>query len=331
LGVKASCLSITDRCVNAQDPGGNAFVPNFNCTGSPPIIIDNVYAQQDFRPFGIVNGTGEISGGNGTVAAYQALQGNPFQIVALSKSNAFVQNPFATDVFIGQTGFFYRGGSYMPVNVLYCDISIRDVRYSYTSSFTDSSSKTTVPSGTDGTFQTLSSTVSSLETARFFTGSLDWNIMTTYIPDRVEGAGLFSGNYANAYALELSRELAAMTGSIYSSIPVETVNTFEETWGSRIQIAPLVLYLLVVLIFSITTLVIGLQSLIASYTTPFLGLAHKRITSPLPLFYYSFGRVDPVQTWEENDLDLFLAESESDRLNVGRVEGGQSFGVARVQ
>jgi len=199
----------------------------------------------------------------------------------------------------------------------------------YTSSL--SASTSTAGSG-DGTFLTVSTVDASLDHTKLVASTMDLEYMENYIPDRVEGAGLYSGNYADSYALELSRQLVAFSASIYEPSLVQSANDYDQMLGSRLEIIPLVLYLVAIFLFSLVTLVIGILSLIAFHSTPFVDLGHKRITSPIPLFYYLFGPVDPRTTWEKDHLNLFLAETENDRLNVGTVDldGQRVFGVARV-
>lgn len=74
-------------------------------------------------------------------------------------------------------------------------------------------------------------------------------------------------------------------------------------------------------------------SITASRSSPFVRLAQFRIMSPLPLVYALYGRVDPVRTLEEDGVDLFGTESESDRLVIGPVtlaNGETEFAIRRV-
>jgi len=144
---------------------------------------------------------------------------------------------------------------------------------------------------------------------------MDQGFMEYYIPNNIEGAGLYTGNYADAYALELSRELAAFSAYIYAPVQVQTIYTYEQQIGSRIQIVPFVLYLAANFIFGIASVYIGVCALASFLVTPNAGLGHNRITSPLSLFYYRFGPVDVHGTWEK-DEDMFK-ETEGDRLSVG--------------
>jgi hypothetical protein len=292
------------------------------------VDINNTYVQQgdSSRIFGVLNSTGATSGI--TEFAFDVLETNPFTMVAQAHSYAFMQDLSEHNVFVGQTGFYLQGGQDLGNNILLCNVSVRNVKYTYTSS----SAATSTSSEEDGAFQTISWVDAPVENARVIVSTVDLGYMAQYIPARVEGAGLYSGSYPDAYALELSRELMAFSAFIYQPSQVTAVANYQEELGTRLQIIPLILFLIVIFTFSIVTLIIGILSILAFYSMPFVDLGHKRIVSPLPLFHYLFGPVDPHKTWERDHLDLFLTETEDDRLSVGRValDGRQVFGVARV-
>lgn len=84
---------------------------------------------------------------------------------------------------------------------------------------------------------------------------------------------------------------------------------------------------------SILTLVIAILAMVASRKTPFVHLAHARLTSPVALLHQLFGPVESSRTWREDGLGVFAVESEADRLMVGPVKTGQgdsAFGVTRM-
>lgn len=80
---------------------------------------------------------------------------------------------------------------------------------------------------------------------------LDSSYVRTYVPQRIDGSGLKNGtmDYVNAFSLELSRELIAFTASIYEPLEVSSIRTVTVKLGSRIQIAPLALYLSAVFLY----------------------------------------------------------------------------------
>lgn len=84
---------------------------------------------------------------------------------------------------------------------------------------------------------------------------------------------------------------------------------------------------------SLLTLTIAISASMGSYSTPFVHLAHTRLTSPLPYIHALFGPVDSAKTWKEDGLELFSSETDVDRLDVGPVsapDGELAFGVARA-
>ncbi|KAG8873858.1 hypothetical protein FRB97_006379, partial [Tulasnella sp. 331] len=75
VGVLSTCQSITSRCVNPANhtaPSVEAL-PWLNCTGSPPVDIDNSLLQY-YNVFGIVNATGYMVSGNDLPSAPWAYQ-----------------------------------------------------------------------------------------------------------------------------------------------------------------------------------------------------------------------------------------------------------------
>lgn len=187
---------------------------------------------------------------------------------------------------------------------------------------------------------------------------LDSTFISTYVPQRVEGAGMGPGlSYVDAFAIELSRELVAFSASIWEPDEVSTIQTVTEKLGSRILIVPLTLYVSAVLLYrfvfpssssrllqvadptppadpnSAVTLGIAVTALAAARSTSFVHLAHFRLTSPMALVHDLSGSVDPARTWKEDGLGVFSHESDGDRLNVGPVtnsRGETAFGVRKV-
>jgi hypothetical protein len=126
---------------------------------------------------------------------------------------------------VGDTGFFLHGnkGGY---NVLTCNIKSLNVTYHYF----------------NGSYTLISSAPSDLAQAqRISDGSWAGPL---YVPDAVEGAGLFSSNYADAFAAKLSS--VALSATAYVIEPTNALETqyTEPNIGSRIPLAPFLLLLL---------------------------------------------------------------------------------------
>lgn len=78
---------------------------------------------------------------------------------------------------------------------------------------------------------------------------LSSNYLTQRVPNTVEGTGLVSGDYVSSFALELSQELARMSVSIYEPGAVSDLVQLVPGIGAKLQLAPLVLLVAVLLIY----------------------------------------------------------------------------------
>lgn len=66
----------------------------------------------------------------------------------------------------------------------------------------------------------------------------------------VEGTGIADGgNYADAFAIEFSRELMALGAFVFMPKSVEEIVTTKMKFGSRIQVAPLAVYVLLTVLY----------------------------------------------------------------------------------
>ncbi|KAG9011455.1 hypothetical protein FRB94_008286 [Tulasnella sp. JGI-2019a] len=312
VGVLSSCQSVTSQCVY-QDQGGNwgsEVGPNIRCTGTPLLNITSTSGTT----FGVVDpASGNLSNGAYLLntTSYEMAKTNPFHIAAIISSEAYATEMDPTPGFIGDSGFFQEGrnGAW---NILYCNVSIRDVTYDYTPPFSSATN-----SAGEGTYKMTSWTNASPRVTSLLAAYVDspW----LQISQRVEGAGYLgqSMTYVDAYAQELSRELVAFSASIWEPSQVLSVQNVEQKLGSRVQIIPLALYVSAVLLYSIFTLVVAIYAAIAARSTSFVNLAQRRITSPIGLVHQLFGPIEPSRTWKEGSLGIFSVESEADRLDVG--------------
>lgn len=128
-------------------------------------------------------------------------------------------------------------------NLLLCDVAVQDVRYSY-------SSRSSGRIDSEGvSFRTLSSEDSSLAMAQLLASVTNIMYIPRNIPAVIEGIGLQSGVYADAYALELSREWMAFASWFYEPAPVLKIQGSRSVLGSSIQLLPLALYIATTTVF----------------------------------------------------------------------------------
>lgn len=136
------------------------------------------------------------------------------------------------------SGFNFAPGDSFGWNLLYCNATVKDIRYQY--------------NATDGTFQTLSATDASLHLTKLVSALTDSGLfgINMAIDRSVNGqVGGTSADYAAAYALELSRQLIAMTASVWEPAPAQSVHIIKRALGAEIKLVPLALYILGVLLF----------------------------------------------------------------------------------
>ena len=133
---------------------------------------------------------------------------------------------------VNNTGFFVHGES-GAWNVVLCTINVVSSTYQYT----------------NGSFHTLTTTNADLNMTKRIATMLSSNYLTQRVPNAVEGTGLVSGDYVSSFALELSQELAGMSASIYEPGAVSDLVQLVPGIGAKLQLAPLVLLVAVLLIY----------------------------------------------------------------------------------
>lgn len=153
----------------------------------------------------------------------------------------------STDVCPFPSGFF-AAGSTGGTNIISCNISVRDVQYRYSAP----------QASADGTstplYETLSSTNSPARMAKILgsmvqAGSVNTMYMRDRVPAAVEGTGITDGSYADAFAIEFSRELMALGAYVFMPQGVSDIVTTQQKFGSRIQVAPLGVYVGLTLLY----------------------------------------------------------------------------------
>jgi hypothetical protein len=260
---------------------------------------------------------------------------------------SFIRFPVESSVFLtvlanivlNNTGFMFHGnrGAW---NVLLCSVNVVSVNYRYT----------------NGSLYIRTTTTSDLNMARRFTTMLDTGDLTTRVPNAVDGAGLLVGDYASSFALELSRELAAMSANLYEPGNISDLVQFVPGIGSKLQLAPLILLLVALLLYryviyipheilvtcnhlmfmgvalSLTILPMAAFAALASRSKLHVTLARQRLIDPLTVVHSAFDSVEGDRTWENSTTKLFSIASDKDRLNVGPMfmdDGVTVFGVSR--
>lgn len=133
---------------------------------------------------------------------------------------------------VNNTGFFVHGES-GAWNVLLCTVKVVSSTYRYT----------------NGSFHTLTATTADLNMTKRIATMVSSGYLTDRVPNAVEGTGLLSGDYVSSFALELSRELAGMSASIYEPGAISDLVQLVPGIGAKLQIAPLVLLVAALLIY----------------------------------------------------------------------------------
>ncbi|KAG8886932.1 hypothetical protein FRB98_000760 [Tulasnella sp. 332] len=324
VGVFSACSSITARCINPENHTTSLIdgLPWLNCTGSPLVDVDSslLNSQSGLELFGVVNATGYMVSGNAPPSApwaYQQIKSNPFSLVGPSivtippgQKNQSSDQGYFTD-----SGYYFGPGGALGINLLYCNVTVRDVTYLY--------------NGSGSSFQSVSYQDSSLRTTRLVATLSDSGIISLNM-----FALLQTDVSAEDYALELSRELIGMSGWIWEPAQVLTINRIEQALGTEIHATPLILYLVTAGFMWILTWAVCVHAIVGSYKVPFTHLAQIRLTSLLSMIHLLFGPIDAVRTWTESGTHLFSVESESHRLKIGPIEmpgGVRSFGVTMTE
>lgn len=135
------------------------------------------------------------------------------------------------------SGFTYSEKSTSAWNLLYCDLTVRNVRYSYSS--------TLLPDAKPGTteFKTISLEDADVATTKLLAAVTNINYISQNIRSAIDGVGLQSGNFVDAYSLELSREWMAFGAWFWEPAQVSNIQGLKAVSGSTLQLLPLALYL----------------------------------------------------------------------------------------
>ncbi|KAF7982208.1 hypothetical protein HWV62_29392 [Athelia sp. TMB] len=317
---------LTSQCVNPNVFSPEAYL-NLSCTGYPLLKLNTTAIANGIIPSGVVDpGTGDINDDESGTDNFVAAKTNPFSVAAVITSLAYYEAA-AGDGFVGDTGFYLHGdlGGW---NVVYCNVTTVNIQYEYTPP------SSTAPSSQGGTYTTITTNLAPAPRIPMLVATgLDNGPILSWVPDRVDGVGWQgAGNYLESFALEMSRELMAFTAMLWQPEQVLSIQDVAGVIGSRVQIAPLALYVGAVLLYAIIAFAVAILAIIESHSTPFAHLAHMRLTSTLAYIHGMFGPIEATRTWEKDGLEVFSTETEADRLNVGTVnvgDGADGFGVSR--
>ncbi|KAJ7673835.1 hypothetical protein DFH06DRAFT_1318959 [Mycena polygramma] len=197
LGVRSSCTSVTAQCVNTTDTGPDAGLFT-NCSSVP------YYPSSDgCDRFSDSAASGGPLSPNGTVLPCSE-NPNSVDIRFGVTVHSFAYNlNNSNDAFIGNTGFFVHGNT-GGTNILICDIHSLQVTYRYY----------------NGTYTLLASSPSDLAQGQRVSDGAQTG--PHFVPDSIEGAGLFSGRYSDSFASKLSQVSLAMTS--YVMEPAEALD-----------------------------------------------------------------------------------------------------------
>lgn len=125
-----------------------------------------------------------------------------------------------------------RGGA---TNVVYCNVTIRNIIYNYTAPFLTSG---------DGIHTILSWTPASPQVTSLLATYIDSSYLGSYVEECVEGVGYLGQGptYVDTYTQELSWELMAFLALIFAPKDVLSIASATQKLGLRIQIISFALY-----------------------------------------------------------------------------------------
>ncbi|KAF8191679.1 hypothetical protein K438DRAFT_1970659 [Mycena galopus ATCC 62051] len=308
-GVISACQSVTDQCVGSGPSYGPPEYLTVNCPSS--VSFNAAFnTSSGSYPFGILDSTGNEYG------TPYLVDSNPFRFGAVAVSDAYSST---VDTFAGNTGFFVHGTS-GAFNVLTCSVTVRSVGYTYfNGTFSVDPSNTFPDSDLD-----ITRAVAAMTSAAY---------LSARVPAAVDGAGLTGGDYASAFARELSRELIAFTAALYAPAAPQELQTVIPVLGSRFSLVLLVLILIWIVAYCGFVLFLTVSSVLASSASPYTLLGRNRLADPLTAVHAAYGRAEAHRTWEQSNHRLFSVETGLDRLSVGPTTsnaGGLAFGISRA-
>ncbi|KDR67245.1 hypothetical protein GALMADRAFT_283600 [Galerina marginata CBS 339.88] len=298
LGVKSQCRTITKQCMQPMT------LPDGTLDYGPDA---GLYLNCSKGGISYVNGT-KLSplcpfDSQGVCTFGWEVPSNPIIAGEVVTSTAYVGLGYNYSTFIPNTGWFLHGES-GGWNVVYCNITALDVTYNYQSS----------------RYIVQSSTPASVAVTRAIASAAFLDEYTSAVSNAVNGAGLQQGTtYEEAYSLELSRRVIGPSAFIYKPTNVLEIHSQHGVTGSRLELAPLIIFIGTLLVFACQILYIALRIVIATWGVPYVQIASLHLSDPLTTLQRLYGHPDPMLTWETDSDKKFGSETEGDRLRVGPV------------
>jgi len=146
-------------------------------------------------------------------------------------------------------------------------------------------------------------------------------VSSTQVSDAVDGAGLLTNmSYEEAYSLQLSKQALARGAVIYEPRNVLSISKELNIIGSRLQLIPLIIFVLATLIFALQVLIVSVCTITSASGLHYVNLAAMHLNNPVVTVQNLYGHPNPLMSWEQDTAKRFGFESDEDRLNVGPVE-----------
>ncbi|KAJ6601693.1 hypothetical protein DFH09DRAFT_1270687 [Mycena vulgaris] len=297
LGVKSTCTSVTSQCIDQERLGPDAMLFT-NCSASVNFNTNSQGCNVFYtNPAGDLTGTlagGPLGPDGSPVTCLGPANSTDFRFGVEILSRAYGPGP---EGFVGDTGFFLHGnkGAY---NVITCEMKSLSVTYRYF----------------NGSYTTLGSSSSDLAQAlRLSVGS--WEALF-YVPNTIDGVGLFSGSYSDAFAEQLSLVALSTTAYAVEPIPVLETQSTQLFTGSRIPLAPFLLLLLLAFIYCVLVFVLTVLAVIQNRNSPHAAFARSRLIDPTTAISVAYGPDESKLKITHTVEELFGDETGEDRLSV---------------
>ncbi|KAK7046432.1 hypothetical protein R3P38DRAFT_2507671 [Favolaschia claudopus] len=292
-GVKAVCKSVTSQCVDPKNAGPNAGLDT-NC---PASVNFNTSTPEGCNSFaGSVHG-GPLGADGSPLACNATANSTTFRWGAQIISQAYNTDATVNNAFVGDTGFFLHGnqGGY---NILTCELQGVEVTYHYF----------------NGTYTQWASVPSDLDQAqRLSDGS---RAGLRYVADTVEGVGLFSGNYADAFAKRLALVTLSTTAYVMGQVEAISVENTTSHIGSRMPIVPFLLLFIFTAVYILAVALITANAAVQIKKSPYTRVARSRLVDPTTAIGAAYGPTELKSRAAANPEELFGQESPSDRLKM---------------
>ncbi|KAJ7744767.1 hypothetical protein DFH07DRAFT_776967 [Mycena maculata] len=301
LGIKSICTSVTSQCINMNDLGPDTFLIT-NCSSSV-----NFNISSGCNPYQAP--TNQIIGGaldpDGLPLACEVNNNShsDSRFGAVVVSQAYYANISSSgEEFVGDTGFFLHGNG-SAYNVLTCELKSLSVTYQYFNGSLSDSTPSTLEQGqhiSDGSWAGLE-----------------------YVPNAIDGAGLFSGSDTEAFAERLSLVTLATTAYLIILAPVLERQFTQTFTGSRFSFAP---FLLLVAVLVVTVLAVHE---VRKAVPGDVVYARSWLIDPATVISHVYGPEDTKVKPTSSIKELFGFETADDRLSVAVHNGSIGSPIIR--